>query len=91
MILNSMDKLFPEPRELLEVAGASETGVGHALMAAVRRERDAVDRDTRAHPALVTDGDIRPDLRYRTGYREALEWVLDLERKCQEHRKANKE
>ena len=79
-----------DPQQVRDLCGLSDTGPGRALAAVVATELSSVDAEISTNPTICADGDIRRDLRYKLGYREALSFVLGIEGRAREQREVKK-
>lgn len=72
----TITKYIPRSEDYHLVSGANSTGVGKALLSAVKIKRDEIREITESKP-LVSD-DIKKDFRYQLGQINALNFVIDL-------------
>jgi hypothetical protein len=89
MTKGEVQKLFDDSRDVLHAAQISETGPGKSFMGMVRKKRDHERESVELSP--VMSDNVREDMRYKLGFVQALNWILNSEHDLKRHLKMMEE
>lgn len=79
--------LLDDETEVLLIAQLRDTPAGAALLRALERRIEKVRLDVENNPTVITEGNVRPDWRWKLGAVEGLGFAEELVSACENNLK----